>query len=294
MQRKPSITTNNMWAGEPPPADDSVFATVLVAAVLLAATFLSSCGGTATSTLPGNALIVGTHAVTLPQGGSWTFTANVAVTWSVREGAAGGTIRSDGVYTAPQVQGTFHVVATSQSNHPVSDAATVTVLSVRVAILPPAIGLTPGQNFNFSAETLGTIINPAATWSIQEGTAGGTITGTGQYTAPNTLGTFHVIATSVADPTKSSLATVTVVSVPAVFRLGGSMMVGRVFHSGTLLNTGEVLVAGGIEEVTDDCGCGSPLSSAELFDLASETFTLTGQMRPRASHTATKLSDGRS
>lgn len=39
---------------------------------------------------------------------------------------------------------------------------------------------------------------------------GGTITPTGLYTAPATAGTFHVVATSVADPTKSATATVTV------------------------------------------------------------------------------------
>ena len=52
------------------------------------------------------------------------------------------------------------------------------------------------------------------TWSVQEGAAGGTIDGAGTYTAPSSAGTFHVIATSVADNTESASATVTVAAAP--------------------------------------------------------------------------------
>ena len=48
------------------------------------------------------------------------------------------------------------------------------------------------------------------TWSVQEGAAGGTIAATGVYSAPAVAGTYHVVATSVADPAKSAIATVTV------------------------------------------------------------------------------------
>src|SRR6266436_563853 len=41
---------------------------------------------------------------------------NTAVNWTVREGAAGGSITSMGVYTAPNRSGTFHVIATSQAD----------------------------------------------------------------------------------------------------------------------------------------------------------------------------------
>ena len=47
-------------------------------------------------------------------------------------------------------------------------------------------------------------------WSVQEGTTGGTITNAGLYTAPDTTGTFHVVATNAADTSQSSVATVTV------------------------------------------------------------------------------------
>jgi hypothetical protein len=48
------------------------------------------------------------------------------------------------------------------------------------------------------------------TWSVREGTGGGSITTAGLYTAPGTPGTFHVVATSVADSRQTTEATVTV------------------------------------------------------------------------------------
>ena len=52
--------------------------------------------------------------------------------------------------------------------------------------------------------------NHAVSWSVQEGAAGGSISATGVYTAPGTPNTYHVVATSQADPTKSGSATITV------------------------------------------------------------------------------------
>jgi Zn-dependent metalloprotease len=54
----------------------------------------------------------------------------------------------------------------------------------------------------------------SVTWAIQEGAAGGAITAGGVYTAPSTFGTYHVVATSVADPSKSATITVRVINNP--------------------------------------------------------------------------------
>ena len=54
------------------------------------------------------------------------FSANAQVTWSVQEGAAGGTIGSGGTYTAPQIPGLYHVIATAVADG--SKAATASVL----------------------------------------------------------------------------------------------------------------------------------------------------------------------
>lgn len=54
-------------------------------------------------------------------------TSNAAVTWSVQEGAAGGKIDTNGVYTAPSVSGTYHIVATSQADTTKQQTAAVIV-----------------------------------------------------------------------------------------------------------------------------------------------------------------------
>jgi len=69
-------------------------------------------------------------------GESVSFSAHVTagsateVIWSVQEGPAGGTIDTDGVYTAPRVAGTFHVVATSAVYAAASGVAAVSVMSL--------------------------------------------------------------------------------------------------------------------------------------------------------------------
>jgi hypothetical protein len=65
------------------------------------------------------------------------------------------------------------------------------------------------QTFTFHASVTGTS-NTAVTWSVTEASAGGSVTTAGVYTAPSTGGTYHVVATSQADPSKSQSATVTV------------------------------------------------------------------------------------
>ena len=75
-------------------------------------------------------LFAGTSAFAAME--SYTATLNGAatpVTWSIQEGATGGTIDQNGNYTAPALPGTFHVVATSQINSSNFAVSTVTVLA---------------------------------------------------------------------------------------------------------------------------------------------------------------------
>ena len=58
----------------------------------------------------------------------------------------------------------------------------------------------------------------------------------------------------------------------------GSMTVGRVFHTATLLSTGKVLVAGGSTPTTPECPSGCITSSAELYDPSTGVWTATGAM----------------
>jgi WD40 repeat protein len=63
----------------------------------------------------------------------------------------------------------------------------------------------------------------------------------------------------------------------------GNLNVGRYFQTATLLNSGEVLIAGG----------GAHLASAELYNPASGTFSLTGSLNTgRTDHSAVLLTNG--
>src|SRR5262249_60059290 len=52
-------------------------------------------------------------------------------------------------------------------------------------------------------------------WSVSEAD-GGTVDSSGNYTAPATEGTYHVVAVSVADTSQSATATVTVTSASSI------------------------------------------------------------------------------
>ncbi|WP_049760102.1 glycosyl hydrolase family 28-related protein [Anaeromyxobacter dehalogenans] len=92
-----------------------------------------------------------------------------------------------------------------------SSGSTPAPAPVAVAIGPSSAAVTAGGSAQFTATVSGST-NTAVTWSVQEGAAGGTVTASGLYTAPATAGTYHVVATSAADPSRSAAAAVTVSS----------------------------------------------------------------------------------
>lgn len=143
-------------------------------------------------------------------------TADTAVAWTVREGPLGGSINSEGVYTAPGRSGIYHIHATSRADGSKSADVTVTVVApVMVTLSPAAAALGFGQQQTFQAAVTGSD-NREVDWSILEGSGGGSITVGGgtlaTYTAPATEGVFHVVATSRADPNQTAGAAVTVTS----------------------------------------------------------------------------------
>jgi hypothetical protein len=81
--------------------------------------------------------------------------------------------------------------------------------AVTVTVSPSSAAVLPGGTQQFSA-SVNNSTNQSVTWSVQEGASGGTISSSGLYTAPSTQGTYHVVATSVAFPSKSSSVNVTV------------------------------------------------------------------------------------
>jgi N-acetylneuraminic acid mutarotase len=74
----------------------------------------------------------------------------------------------------------------------------------------------------------------------------------------------------------------------------GNLITPRYLHSATLLATGQVLVTGGYGASSSILGGDKILSSAELYDPASNTWLPAGSLAtPRQSHTATLLQTGK-
>jgi hypothetical protein len=140
---------------------------------------------------------------------------NMSVTWSV-DGVTGGnvtvgTISNSGLYTGPSLAGVHTVTATSVADTAKNASASVSVLSLSVS--PSTIPVAPNGTQQFTANIQGAS-NTSVTWSVDGVTGGnatiGTISNSGLYTAPGTLGTHTITVTSVEIPTLSANATVTV------------------------------------------------------------------------------------
>lgn len=129
-------------------------------------------------------------------------TSKQAVRWAVRE-PDGGTIDDEGVYRAPAVEGDFHVIATSVEDPSRRDIASVRVRRpVEVRIDGAGVSIAAGDQRTFHAIVSGTSDQRVA-WSVLE-PGGGSVDAAGTYTAPPYGGTFHVVATSAADPRRSA------------------------------------------------------------------------------------------
>lgn len=115
----------------------------------------------------------------------------VGVTYS----ASGGSITSDGLFTAGTVAGTFTIVAhclcgliASRPVEIISDTAQLQKLTIS----PKTVTLTPEESQQFTVKAnwaTGATELPAVTWSAN----GGSVSPTGRYTAPAEEGTYIVV-----------------------------------------------------------------------------------------------------
>jgi hypothetical protein len=190
---------------------------------------LSLHGNASSSNPPVASVAVTPTVVSLAPNSSATFsatvqgaTSNAAVTWS----ASVGNITPSGVYTSPLGKAVGTVTATSVADptksasalvmvagppvgNPTPDPPTPPVSSV--SITPSVTSVATGGKTSFAASVQGTASNKTVSWACSTGN----ITQSGVYSAPSTGGMAFVTATSVADPTKTATATVTVVAGPS-------------------------------------------------------------------------------
>ena len=168
----------------------------------------------------GTTVIVTPSTASVQINNTQQFQANQAVTWSVN-GAGNGSINSSGLYTAPSSvpSAAVTITATSTTTPTVSGTATVTVTPaapVTVTVSPTSATVRVNKTKAFTA-TVQNATNKSVTWKVNGVTGGnstvGTISSLGTYKAPSSLpspSTVTVTAVSVADPTKSANAAVTI------------------------------------------------------------------------------------
>ncbi len=166
---------------------DTVFVTVAVTAPTVTAFAVSPKTGT---TLAAGATRQFSTSVNWSDGA----TRSIGVTYS----ASGGTISSSGLFTAGQLAGSFLVIANCACGR--ADTALVAVSSVttppaqltKLTISPQSVTLQPGASYQFSVSanwSTGATTVPPVTYSY----SGGTMSPTGNYTAPTVAGTYGII-----------------------------------------------------------------------------------------------------
>ena len=165
------------------------------------------------------------------------------------------------------------------------DATTARPASIGITVTPDSPTVAPGGSVAFAATVSGTSTgqSTAASWAVQE-PAGGTVDSAGHYVAPATEGVYHVVATSVADTSRSVIATVTVTTFPVLTAdrrtvwNPGLNAVGGIPNRTTVCATVQAATYGngaqdattGIENAIAACPAG------QVLQLSAGTFTING------------------
>lgn len=227
-------------------------------------------------------------------------TADTAVEWSVSgTGCAGsgcGTISSTGLYTAPNsVPTQVTVTVTSLANLNASASATVTIATPVVVTISPTttiVALSTQQQFQVGVTGSK---NTAVTWSVSgsgcAGSACGTISSSGLYTAPSSLpspATVTVKATSQADASAFASATISLVGSDNsklaghyAFSFTGYNSNGAYLAVGSFVADGNGKLTSGMEDVNDINAPSTHLAIAGTYQVNNDnrgTMTIIGPL----------------
>ncbi len=279
-------------------------------------------------------LVLLPESLTIRQSESWAFTAAMAqvnypvitnmpepVSWSIQEGAAGGSIAADGVYTAPSVDGVYHVAATSTTDPTKTATTSVTVgggLSLsgdsKAARWLHTATLLPSGQVIIAGGFAQSCVDLPAQFIIDRADQYDPATSVFQFVAnvtrsdhtatllPNGdllfLGGYTKIVPS--GPNVNPVTPVPTASAE-ILKAGtgiiqpiADMSIARAGHTATLLPDGRILITGGVTPLPTSPPYSEPTSSAELYDPASGMSSPAGNMSvARSGHLAILLLNGK-
>ena len=229
--------------------------------------------GTAVAIVPTPQATIDPAAVTLHPAGTRTFAAtitgltNTAVNFTVQE-TLGGLINSAGAYTAPSASGLYHVAVTSAEEMAVTASATITVTTAASEFAP-----TGGLNEARGLHTATLLPNNKVLVAY----------GSNSSSYTDAAGYVGLTSIEVYDPGKGTFTEIV-----------GDSGLGIFGHTATLLQNGQVLLAGGFVNSVWDYGPSTSDNGAGLYDSATGVFSGTGNMTAgRGGHTATLLANGK-
>lgn len=288
---------------------------------------------TGTPTIPEH-LVLLPESLTIRQSESWGFTAAMAqvgypvithipepVSWSIQEGAAGGSISADGVYTAPSVEGVYHVAATSTTDPTMTATTSVTVgrgldlsgdskaarIGHTATLLPGGqVIIAGGVSQSFADLQAKLIVDRAdqydPTTAVFQFVANVTRVGHTATLLPNGDLLFLGGSTEIV-PSGPNVNPVTPVATASaeilkagtgIIQPAADMSIARSGHTATLLPDGRILITGGDTPLPSLPPFSEPTSSAELYDPASGTSSPVGNMSvARSGHLAILLLTGK-
>ena len=261
--------------------------------------------GGASDPAPTVAITISPTSATVAAAGTQQFqatvtgTTNTAVQWEVNNVAGGnsqyGTISSAGLYTAPSptvpLQVTVTAVSNADSTKTANAAVTVNSIStppaITVAISPTTVTMAVSATQQFTATVTGTN-NPAVTWSVDGVSGGNTTVGTistsGLYTSPSTVGSHTVTATSVADTTKNASSAVTVIGLTVSPQSTSLTPLGTRQFTATVQGTSNNAVTWSVDGVAGGNTRVGTISTSGLYtapaDTGSHTVTATSVALP--------------
>jgi len=218
-------------------------------------------------------LVLNPSAVTVPKGATQAFV--VSASWSdgsstvppVTFNATGGTVSTDGVYTAGNTAGTYRIIVT-QTGGTKADTSAITIPSAvtlnQLVLNPSTVNVAAGgtQQFVVSGSwSDGSTLAPVVTWTA----GGGSISPAGLYTAGSVSGTYQVIARH-STGTKADTSAVTIGAAAPPLPSGGSAELPRTFINTTYsAPTGAVIsvpAGGNLQAAIDGAACGSEIQLA--------------------------------